>query len=409
MTSRQGKKWGVRIRIDGKLRRFGLYESAAAASAAEETIRARLIERGTVANNITVAAYGFAVIDRRERRGLRNTRTDRIHWHNHVEDDAIGSASVQHLTPRDVREWRDRLMRKRAMKGHGHKRAPKRTLSRSVVNACVNLLRVVMREAQEDGFRHDNPAKDVRLPRARHTVDGWTYLHLGEQRALLSVVPAPYCWVIALAIGTGLRSTELRRLEWDDVSEREILVRHGKGGKIRRIPIFGLTRQALDNLHRDGIRVVPVGVPPKSWRVWLDQAGITRRVRWHDLRHTCGASLVSGLWGRRWSLEEVRALLGHSTITITERYAHLAPTLLSNAADEHGSVPHMFHPDLKNAAPPGRFERPTNGLGSLSDPFANRSVAGELVPQVERRAKGWLNSAVLALLSRGTVQLAAEY
>lgn len=57
-------------------------------------------------------------------------------------------------------------------------------------------------------------------------------------------------------------------------------------------------------------------------------------VRWHDLRHTCGASLISGWWGRAWRLEEIKELLGHKDIAITQRYAHLAKGALLTAADE---------------------------------------------------------------------------
>jgi integrase len=49
-------------------------------------------------------------------------------------------------------------------------------------------------------------------------------------------------------------------------------------------------------------------------------AGI-RDFRIHDLRHTCAAWLVSA----GVSLPEVRDLLGHTTVKMTERYAHLAP------------------------------------------------------------------------------------
>ncbi len=53
---------------------------------------------------------------------------------------------------------------------------------------------------------------------------------------------------------------------------------------------------------------------------------VGRHVHWHLLRHTFASSLVAGWWGRRWSLEEVRQVMGHSSITVTERYAHLART-----------------------------------------------------------------------------------
>ena len=55
-------------------------------------------------------------------------------------------------------------------------------------------------------------------------------------------------------------------------------------------------------------------------------AGITDFVI-HDLRHTCAAHLVSA----GVPLAEVRDLLGHSTIMMTERYAHLDPGSVRNA------------------------------------------------------------------------------
>jgi integrase len=61
-------------------------------------------------------------------------------------------------------------------------------------------------------------------------------------------------------------------------------------------------------------------------------AGITRRVRFHDLRHTCASSLVAGWWGRAWRLEEVKAILGHGSVTMTERYAHLAQSVVVSRA-----------------------------------------------------------------------------
>jgi len=54
-------------------------------------------------------------------------------------------------------------------------------------------------------------------------------------------------------------------------------------------------------------------------------------VRWHDLRHTCASSLVAAWWGPAWRLELVREVLGHSSITVTERYAHLAASVLDDA------------------------------------------------------------------------------
>ncbi|MEO8179829.1 MAG: tyrosine-type recombinase/integrase [Deltaproteobacteria bacterium] len=64
----------------------------------------------------------------------------------------------------------------------------------------------------------------------------------------------------------------------------------------------------------------------------LPAVGITRNVRWHDLRRTCASSLVSGAWGRSWRIEEVKEVLGHTSIQTTQRYAHLASWVVQEAA-----------------------------------------------------------------------------
>lgn len=69
-----------------------------------------------------------------------------------------------------------------------------------------------------------------------------------------------------------------------------------------------------------------------------EEAAVGRHVRFHDLRHTCASLLVSGAWGRAWSLEEVKQLLGHSSISVTERYAHFAGSLLDDAAAQTDAI-----------------------------------------------------------------------
>lgn len=58
----------------------------------------------------------------------------------------------------------------------------------------------------------------------------------------------------------------------------------------------------------------------------LTEAGL-RRVRFHDLRHSFASHLV--LMGR--SLKEVQVLMGHHSVTETERYAHIGDDQLASA------------------------------------------------------------------------------
>jgi integrase len=68
---------------------------------------------------------------------------------------------------------------------------------------------------------------------------------------------------------------------------------------------------------KEGDRVQSV---KRSYATACRKAGI-EDFRIHDLRHTCAAWLVTA----GVPLTEVRDLLGHSTVKMTERYAHLAP------------------------------------------------------------------------------------
>ena len=91
----------------------------------------------------------------------------------------------------------------------------------------------------------------------------------------------------------------------------------------------------------DGQRDYPggarrIGKTPGSWSKLVAELEVPRLGRkpwWHLLRHTCASSLVSGWWGQRWRLEDVRMVLGHSSVKVTERYAHLVPNVVQGVAN----------------------------------------------------------------------------
>jgi site-specific recombinase XerD len=62
----------------------------------------------------------------------------------------------------------------------------------------------------------------------------------------------------------------------------------------------------------------------------LKAAGVTRHIRFHDLRHTAASHLVmAGV-----DLRTVGAILGHKDPKVTQRYAHLAPEHLKEAMEK---------------------------------------------------------------------------
>ena len=200
-----------------------------------------------------------------------------------------------------------------------------------------------------------NPALGVRVPPRPRTDETWTFLSATEIDALLScdAIPERHRLVYAVAIYTGLRKGELWGLRWSDVvlkgDRPELVVRHSyrgptKSGRIRRVPLLAQARDALERWAKLSPGIAGALVWPREdggchtesysaeWERWKTRAGIERRVRFHDLRHTCASHLAMGTWGQSWRLEEIRDWLGHSTVTVTERYAHLGADSIAEKA-----------------------------------------------------------------------------
>lgn len=153
--------------------------------------------------------------------------------------------------------------------------------------------------------------------------------------------------LIPVAVATGLRRGELVAIRWTDVDldAGSIHVRHRdgfttKGNRERRVPLVGEALEILrrKNAERDSSTDGPVftdrrGLPVKKARIshrFKDMArlaGLDERIHFHSLRHTCASWLaMKGI-----PMRVIQAILGHSSVSITERYSHLAPDTLDAA------------------------------------------------------------------------------
>lgn len=148
---------------------------------------------------------------------------------------------------------------------------------------------------------------------------------------------------IRLALHTGMRMSELLRLEWSrvDFSNRRLQLdgQHTKSGRRRMVPLNETALRVLRRRQQWRMLNCPRSQWVFAWasgrrvtRLWEQFQTARKRAgiedfRIHDLRHTFASWLVSdGV-----PLTEVRDLLGHASIRETERYAHLAPGRLSQA------------------------------------------------------------------------------
>ncbi len=326
-----GGRVRVREHTAGGVVTLGTYDSEAEADA-------------VASGGATLRVLGDAWLDARELGGVRGIRQERSRWSTYIQSDPISAVPVGRLRRRHVTEWLDRLRAK--------------GLAAQTMRNALNLLRAALQHCLDRELLEGNPARDVRLRRGEgaRTDEGWTYLDPAEQAALLEAVPGEWRTAVAFALGTGLRQGEQWALRREDIrlDRGEVLVRFGakgkptKGGRVRRVPLFGLGLEAARAVSSSPRPAGGLAFPtregharqglPKRWHDWVKAAGITRRVRWHDLRHTCGTSLVAGWWGRTWTLDEVRDFLGHSQVAVTERYAHAVEGTLRAAARQTGWI-----------------------------------------------------------------------
>lgn len=132
---------------------------------------------------------------------------------------------------------------------------------------------------------------------------------------------------------TGARVGEALKLEWQDVTNTQVSFVDTKNGETRTVPLTKRVKEILGVLKHWGKlkRPFPITYPEvrHTWdrvRVLLGKAEDDQWVI-HTLRHTCASRLVQ----RGVPLIVVMKWLGHKSIQMTMRYAHLAPSNLDEA------------------------------------------------------------------------------
>jgi integrase len=180
----------------------------------------------------------------------------------------------------------------------------------------------------------DSPMRKVSKPKEpRGRV---RYLSDDERDALLKACAASRSAdlhvAVVLALSTGARLMELMSLRWSqvDLQRGVITLTETKNGEIRSVPLTGKAMEMVT--ERAKVRRINTDLlfPSKTnpqkpidlhgpFSTALKHAGIND-FRWHDLRHTTASWLaMNGA-----SLPEIAAALGHKTMSMVQRYAHIA-------------------------------------------------------------------------------------
>jgi len=240
----------------------------------------------------------------------------------------LGDYTLDQCTPALIAENRDRLLRENI----GTKETP-RHRSPATANRFLSALSKAFSDAvREWHWLHENPLR--RVAKEQESPGRVRYLSDEEREALLAAckksdLPELFL-IVMLALTTGMRRGELLGIRWPDVDleRRQIVLNKTKNHDRRSVPIVDEVAELLREHGRvrrlDNDMVFPSrGKKPvwfdPAWYAALKTAGI-KDFHFHDLRHTAASYLaMSGA-----TTPEIAAVLGHRTLQMVKRYAHLS-------------------------------------------------------------------------------------
>lgn len=227
----------------------------------------------------------------------------------------------------------------------------RRGLAKSSVARKLSTVRSFLNHAVRDGRIEQSPADGLPTPRVPRALP--RNLTVDEVFALLDRITAPDLAstrdraVLELLYATGLRVGELVSLDLEDLDLQGRMLRVlGKGGKERLVPFGSKAERALRHwidqataLRRQGdvqalfLNLRGGRLTDRSVRRILDrrlrEAAVQAHVSPHALRH----SFATHLLGAGADLRAIQELLGHASLSTTQRYTHVSMDALMQVYD----------------------------------------------------------------------------
>ena len=275
---------------------------------------------------------------------LKSIRTERnrvLAWARE-----FGSRPLGQITRAEIEAWRrEKMMKCRP----------------ATINRDLSRLRRMFSLAIEWDLLEESPMTGIRFLRENNART--RYLSLEESIRLIANCIAPHIRaLVTVALHSGMRLGEILNLRWHDLDFASgfILVRDSKNGESRHVAhdatLSALFRAYPRRLGADlvfssssGGRIVDVRT---GFLNACKRAGLTD-LHFHDLRHTFASQFVMA-GGDLYILKEI---LGHKSITMTQRYAHLSPSYKIKAIDRMntlwaGAEPQASTPNVPPEASP---------------------------------------------------------
>lgn len=256
----------------------------------------------------------------------------------------LGSHTLADVSPALISECKERIASGMLADSgmfvivNGERKPVERRANATVLRYLSALSHVFTIAVKEWGWMDDTPMRKVTkptLPRGRVR-----FLSDEERICLLKTCKGssnPYLYtVVVLALSTGMRQGEIMGLTWDvvDLSRGRAILHETKNGERRAVAITGHALELLKEMskvRRIGCKLI---FPAKEIAPQKPQKPMDLRTPWetvvkkaelsdfkfHDLRHSAASYLaMNGA-----SLAEIAEVLGHKTLQMVKRYAHLS-------------------------------------------------------------------------------------
>jgi integrase len=331
---------GYTVQIDGKQEpRFSVERTK---EDAEKELAARVLnveqpdQRKAAPGGLTLAQAAERYLAAKARK--RSLFRDRA-FLEHFKAEFGVNTPLSEITASRISEYRDRRLGATTTRYKDAEGQP-RALSAATINRPLQVLRSLLRLARDEW---EALPKVPRIRFEKEPQGRIRWLEPDEEHRLLAACETstrPDLHKIAtVALETGLRKGEVMGLTWErvDFSRGVIRLEHTKSGRRREVPMRQAVYDTLAPLRALAAEVLPTEeeadrrtgprgrvwphrFPRRAWGQALERAGL-EDFHFHDCRHHFASWFVM----RRGSLQALKEILGHATLAMTMRYAHLAP------------------------------------------------------------------------------------
>lgn len=200
----------------------------------------------------------------------------------------------------------------------------------SSVNLWIKMLETFLHWCQRSGWISSVPKPSfMRTPPSR--VRFLSAEEFSRLKKWFESVPPAKSLPVKIALYAGMRRGEITSLKWSDVDfeNRFVRIRESKSGRRRDVPVSDALFADLASAKAEAKSEFVVAMPQKSYsRSFFKKIGVDD-FRFHDLRHTFASWLaIKGV-----SIQIISRLLGHATLAMSLKYAHLNDKALSDAVN----------------------------------------------------------------------------